>query len=130
MSAFLFVYGTLQPDYAPSAIAHVVARLNVVGKGSVNGVLYDLGGYPGAILDPASTQTIYGVIFQLSEDPLVLRELDAYEDFDPGSPESSQFIRILHPVVLAEGSTLDCWIYVYNRDPGSARILPGGIYRQ
>jgi gamma-glutamylcyclotransferase (GGCT)/AIG2-like uncharacterized protein YtfP len=73
MSAFLFVYGTLQPDYAPPAIAHVVARLNVVGKGSVNGVLYDLGGYPGAFLNPASTQKIHGIVFQLPEDPFALR---------------------------------------------------------
>ncbi len=130
MSDFLFAYGTLQPDYSPPAIAHVVAKLELIGKGSARGVLYDLGGYPGAVLDSHSKQTIHGVVFRLPEDATIWRELDAYEDFDPASPETSPFIRVLHPVVLATGDTLQCWVYVYNRDPGSARILPEGTYRR
>jgi gamma-glutamylcyclotransferase (GGCT)/AIG2-like uncharacterized protein YtfP len=130
MSDSLFAYGTLQPEFAPSAIAHVVARMHVVGNGSVNGVLYDLGGYPGAVLDPSSTQRIHGVVFQLPDDANLWPELDAYEDFDPASPETSPFIRILQPVELATGDTLQCWVYVYNGDPGSARVLPEGNYRR
>jgi gamma-glutamylcyclotransferase (GGCT)/AIG2-like uncharacterized protein YtfP len=130
MSSYLFAYGTLQPDYAPPRIAHAVAKLHPIGEGFADGVLYDLGGYPGAALDPASEQRITGLVLQLPEDSNVLREIDAYEEFDPAAPNTSQFIRILHPVVLAKGGTLPCWVYVYNRNPGSARILPGGIYRR
>ena len=130
MSDFLFAYGTLQPDYAPPAIAHVVARLELIGKGMMHGVLYDLGGYPGAVLDTSSRQKIHGVVLQLPEDAHVWRELDAYEDFDPASPESSLFVRILQPVVLATGDILQCWVYVFNGDPGSARNLPEGSYRR
>lgn len=130
MSDYLFAYGTLRPEYAPPAIAHVVARLHEVGRGSVNGVLHDLGGYPGATLHPHTTQQIHGVVFQLPEDANIWRELDAYEDFDPASPETSPFIRVLSPIELVAGGTLQCWVYVYNRDPGSAPILPEGCYRQ
>ena len=130
MSSYLFAYGTLQPEYAPPAVAPAVAKLNPIGQGFANGVLYDLGGYPGAVLDPSTNQTITGHVLELPEDGKVLREIDAYEEFDPAAPEHSQFIRVLHPVVLATGGTLQCWIYVYNRDPGSARILPGGLYRR
>jgi gamma-glutamylcyclotransferase (GGCT)/AIG2-like uncharacterized protein YtfP len=130
MSAYLFAYGTLQPEYAPPAIAHVVARLRLVGNGFASGVLYDLGGYPGAVPDPSSNERIRGVVLQLPDDASVLRELDAFEEFYPDAPERSPFLRILHPVVLATGGTLQCWVYVYNRNPASARILPDGIYRR
>jgi gamma-glutamylcyclotransferase (GGCT)/AIG2-like uncharacterized protein YtfP len=130
MSSYLFAYGTLQPDYAPPAIAHAVAKLRPIGEGFANGVLYDLGGYPGAVLDSSTDQTITGLVLQLPEDANSLREIDAYEEFNPAAPDTSQFIRVLHPVVLATGETLQCWIYVYNRDHGSARILTDGVYRR
>jgi gamma-glutamylcyclotransferase (GGCT)/AIG2-like uncharacterized protein YtfP len=130
MSSYLFAYGTLQPACAPPAIAHAVAKLHPIGEGFANGVLYDLGGYPGAVLDSSSDQRITGLVLHLPEDANVLREIDAYEEFDPAAPDTSQFIRILHPVVLATGESLRCWIYVYNRNLGSARILPSGVYRR
>jgi gamma-glutamylcyclotransferase (GGCT)/AIG2-like uncharacterized protein YtfP len=130
MSSYLFAYGTLQPEFAPPAIVSVVAKLRPIGEGFANGVLYDLGGYPGAVLDPSSEQRITGIVLQLPEDAIVLREIDAYEEYDAVALNTSQFIRVLRPVVLATGGTLQCWIYVYNRNPGSARILPGGVYRR
>jgi hypothetical protein len=54
MSAHLFTYGTVQPDRAPDEIAPIMAQLRRVGKGFVRGLLYDLGNYPGAILDASS----------------------------------------------------------------------------
>ncbi len=130
MSAFLFAYGTLQPEFAPAEIAALVSKLKAIGKGFANGVLYDLGGHPGAVLDSSLKQRIAGGVFQLPDDPSVLRELDAYEEFDPAEPESSPFIRVLHPVMLEAGGALQCWVYVYNRDPVSARILPDGVFRK
>ena len=130
MSDFLFAYGTLQPGHAPAQIASAVEKLPPIGEASVNGVLYDLGGHPGAVLDPSSQQRIIGIIYQLPEDTSVLAEFDAYEEFDPAAPESSPYLRVLHPVSLATGGTLQCWVYVYNRNPGSAPVIPGGKFRK
>jgi len=130
MSDFLFAYGTLQPGLAPAAVASAVAKLVTIGEAFVNGVLYDLGGHPGAVLDSASQDRIIGAVYQLPEDPSVLVELDAYEDFNPSAPQGSLFLRVLHPVALATGGTLQCWVYVYNRDPGSAQVIPGGKFRK
>ena len=128
MSDYLFTYGTLHPGHAPEEIAPAVAKLRPVGKGFVHGVLYDLGDYPGAVLDPSSKQRISGTVFRLSEDADVLRQLDEYEGFDPGAPHKSLFIRTLHPVSLSTGRTLQCWIYVYNQKPEPAQILSSGSY--
>ena len=129
MSAYLFAYGTLQPGLAPAAIAPAVAKLVPIGEAFVNGVLYDLGGHPGAVLDAASQHRIVGIVYQLPEDARVLAVLDAYEEFNPAAPESSPYRRILCPVTLAAGGTLRCWVYTWNGDPASAAAIPGGRFR-
>ena len=66
---------------------------------------------------------IAGTVFQLPNDPDVLCALDAYEEFDPDAPGSSLFLRVLHPVALTKGGTLQCWIYVYNLNHNSGNPL-------
>ena len=124
MSQYLFTYGTLQPERAPAEIASAVHGLQVLGKGWVRGVLYDLGEYPGAVLDEEAEE-IEGTVCKLPANPGILRQLDAYEEFDPGAPESSLFVRGLHQVMLDSGRTLACWVYVYNRDPAGAKTIQG-----
>lgn len=128
MSEYLFAYGTLQPGHAPSEIAPAVDKLEAIGKGSVRGVLYDLGDYPGAVLDSSTPRTIFGTVFKLTKDASTLRQLDEYEGFDPKAPEESLFIRRIHPVELATGRVVKCWIYVYNRRPESEPILETGLH--
>ncbi|HEV2134966.1 MAG TPA: gamma-glutamylcyclotransferase family protein [Terracidiphilus sp.] len=121
MSEYLFSYGTLQPGRAPAEIAPAAARLRQAGAGWIRARLYDFGRYPGAILDEDESAEIEGVVFELPDDADFLRQLDVYEEFSPGAPEDSLFVRELHPVRLDSGGTLMCWIYLYNRDPAGAR---------
>jgi len=126
MTSYLFAYGTLQPGRAPVEIAPAIGKLRPVGKGFVHGVLYDLGDYPGAVLDPSSKQRIDGTVYKLANDASVLRQLDEYEGFDPKSPGKSLFVRTLHPVALNSGGALQCWVYVYNGKRAAARAVNGG----
>ncbi len=128
MSEYLFTYGTLQPGLAPSYIAPAVHQLRPIGEGAVKGELYSLGDYPGAVLDPLSKLVIHGVVFKLPEGIDLLPQLDRYEEFDSDSPESSLFLRELHPVTLATGQTLSCWVYVYNGKPDPGLRLPDGKF--
>jgi gamma-glutamylcyclotransferase (GGCT)/AIG2-like uncharacterized protein YtfP len=120
MSSFLFTYGTLQPGRAPEEIAPLVEQLQIAGRGYVLGTLYDFGRYPGAVLNDASTSRIRGTIYKLPPDPHLLAQFDDYEDYCPQSPETSQFIRELHPVHWDDGRTIPCWVYVLSENPGSA----------
>ena len=129
MSEHLFLYGTLLPEHAPAELARVVSRLHPVGGGSIGGVLYDLGNYPGAVLNSWSRKRIYGTVFRLPDDPAVLNELDVYEGFEPTFPERSLFNRRRCCARLSSGRTLVCWIYEYNRRHQHAAILSGGRYR-
>lgn len=129
MTDCLFAYGTLLPAHAPAPIAGVVRQLERVGRAFVPGRLYDLGEFPGAILDENAPSKVWGVVFRLRHSEQLLPRLDDYEGFDPKDPGSSLFVRQRHDVSLTNGGTLNCWVYVYNRTPPPGSFLPGGDYR-
>ena len=99
----LFVYGTLHPDRAPAEIAEVVRGFRQIGRGSVRGKLFDLGEYPGVVLDGGGG-VVNGVVFTLPDG--VLARLDAYE--------GGSFERERVRVEMADGSRRECWMYVWN----------------
>jgi gamma-glutamylcyclotransferase (GGCT)/AIG2-like uncharacterized protein YtfP len=125
---YLFVYGSLLPGRAPAEIAATVDRLRTVGDGFVRGHLYDLGEYPGVVLDETG-EKIPGKIFRLPEEPEVLKRLDEYEEFDAAQPEGSLFVRKECPVTRTSSSKkLNCWVYVYNPHAGAAPTTAPGDF--
>ena len=54
--------------------------------------------------------------------------LDQYEEFDPTDPKKSLFVRKKAKIRMANGSSREGWIYVYNRHPGKAKLVRGGDY--
>lgn len=88
--------------------------LEWIGKGSVPGRIYDLGDYPGAVFDRASSKEIQGEIYKLPINRNLLEKLDAYEEFQPDNPDDSLFIRVSIPVQIKAGRRLKCWAYRFN----------------
>ena len=127
MPEYLFSYGTLQPEYAPAEIALLLVNLPRVGRGWVQGILYDFVDYPGLALARGGRE-VWGQVFSLPEDPGLLPRLDDYEGFNPKDPEHSLFVRTSGSVMLESGKQMLAWIYVYNRDPGAAQIITSGDY--
>ena len=124
----VFAYGTLQPGHAPEEIADIVRRFEIVGKGFVRGRLYDLGLYPGAVLDERSSRRVFGTVFRLPSGEDVLTRLDAYEGFEPEEPGRSLFVRRSQPVCLTDGTSVTCWVYEYNRSIDQDRVIESGTY--
>ena len=55
--------------------------------------------------------------------------LDRYEGFDPASPESGEFARVLADVVLAEsGRTVTAQVYLYMHPVAGKAPIPDGDY--
>jgi gamma-glutamylcyclotransferase (GGCT)/AIG2-like uncharacterized protein YtfP len=127
MKQYLFSYGTLVPGRAPAEIAPTVRKLRPIGPGKVRGRLYDLGNYPGAVLNKTAS-IISGEVFELPESPNILVKLDEYEGFDPANPQGSLFVRKRRLVSLNGGKKKWCWIYVYNRPLGHAPTLHNGDF--
>jgi gamma-glutamylcyclotransferase (GGCT)/AIG2-like uncharacterized protein YtfP len=112
MPGILFIYGTLHPDRAPAEVAAFARRLKPIGPATIRGHLYNLGSYPGVILDSAAPP-IPGELFAVP-DAETLAALDVYEDFRPDDTDNSLFLRVETTATLPDGSFLTCWIYVYN----------------
>jgi gamma-glutamylcyclotransferase (GGCT)/AIG2-like uncharacterized protein YtfP len=114
MPTLLFIYGTLHPDRAPAEIASYARRLTPRGPATIRGHLYNLGEYPGAVLDPTGPP-ISGHLFTVP-DAATLSALDAYEDYRPASPANSLFLRVETTATTPDGSHYPCWVYLYNRE--------------
>jgi gamma-glutamylcyclotransferase (GGCT)/AIG2-like uncharacterized protein YtfP len=127
-SEYLFVYGTLRPEYAPEEVADVVRELAIVGEGTIQGVLYDLGSFPGVVLDAHTTRRVSGTVFRLPETGNLLSRLDEYEEYFSDAPDRSQFIRRLRSVELADSRAVECWVYEFNGETGAAVVIENGVY--
>lgn len=108
---YLFVYGTLHPERAPREIAEVARRLRPVGTGWIRARRYELGVFPGVVLDEGSRAD--GELFAVP-DAETLALLDAYEDYRAGDLVGSLFVRAETTVMMRDGER-GCWVYVYNQ---------------
>jgi gamma-glutamylcyclotransferase (GGCT)/AIG2-like uncharacterized protein YtfP len=128
MSEYLFLYGTLLPGDATDESSRIVSRLKRVGSATIRGRLYDFGEYPGAVLDRTAKSSIKGELFELPNDDSALKALDDYEEFNRTDRKNSLFVRTRTVATLQGGRQLNAWVYVYNRNPGSARQIASGDY--
>ncbi len=127
MLRHLFVYGTLRSECARGALAELMRRQRLIGQARVRGRLYDLGWYPGAVIDRESETEVCGQIYELT-DGQALDALDVYEGYCPSDEGNSLFLRRETVAVLDDGRTVRCWIYVFNRDVSDAESIAGGDY--
>ena len=125
---FVFVYGTLMKGFQEDWQTKAGARL--VGRGRINGRLYDLGEYPGAICTAGdSGENVKGKLYQVKDAELATKILDRFEEFFPRRPRKSLFVRIIELVTLEDGARENAWVYVYNQGVDETKLLPGDDYR-
>jgi gamma-glutamylcyclotransferase (GGCT)/AIG2-like uncharacterized protein YtfP len=128
MKEHLFTYGTLLDQYAPREIAAMIKKLKPAGKGYIFARLYDLGEYPGAVLDSSRRYKVFGKILELPADRRLLKQLDSYEAFNPERPAESLFLRKRATIHRTNERSLTGWVYVYNGSVDSAPIIEQGRY--
>lgn len=107
------VYGTLLGVHTAQDHLRLRNRMALVGTGTVDGVLLDLGGYPGLVPGDGS---VFVEIYEV--DDAVLAILDEFEDVASGLYE-----RVREPSV-------DAWVYRYRGPSAHARRIESGDYRQ
>ena len=82
-----------------------------LGEATVKGTLFDLGDYPGLLLD-TSGQTVFGEVYEV--DTETLKELDEFE-------ATADYRRFQTTVSVMETS-INCWVYC--PDPERCEGLP------
>ncbi len=127
---YLFVYGTLRREAQFPLEKYLGKWVIFIGRGTCQGILIDLGSYPGVIPSHRKTDRVVGELYRLLEPENVLARLDYYEGFRPNHPQQSEYIRRQIPVRLEDGSTLDAWIYFYNGQTTELRVIRSGDYLQ
>jgi gamma-glutamylcyclotransferase (GGCT)/AIG2-like uncharacterized protein YtfP len=132
MNPHLFVYGTLKHDarsgYGASSRRQLHRECRVLGPARLAGTLYDLGRYPGVVVDEAGGGTVLGEILRLADPARTLLWLDRYEGIGVPPAEDDEYVRRLRPVLLDGGATIEAWAYVMTTMPVGATLIPGGIW--
>lgn len=107
----VFVYGTLRRGTARSMPVRFPGA-KFIAEAQVSGSLYDLGDYPGLLLDEANS-LVRGEVYEVDDE--ILHELDEFE-------ASSNYLRKQVEISLGAHSR-SCWIYEPDPEVYSLHIL-------
>jgi gamma-glutamylcyclotransferase (GGCT)/AIG2-like uncharacterized protein YtfP len=107
----VFVYGTLRRGGA-RAMSLSFPDSKFIAGAKVSGSLYDLGAYPGLLLNE-SNSLVTGEVYEVDDE--LLNELDEFE-------ASSDYVRKQVEISLGSDSRM-CWTYEPNPESYSLRTL-------
>lgn len=125
-STYLFVYGTLLQPGNEFAV-YLAQHSYFTSPGKIKGKLYDIGEYPGLIVDDTAGY-VWGSTYKIeSED--VLTELDMYEGIGTDEEQPHLYRRRLLPVETDNG-LVTAWVYAYNRTVDKLHLIECGDYLQ
>lgn len=108
----LFVYGTLMPGQANSALIPTEAICQQE-RASILATLYDTeNGYPALTL--GSTDVVWGECLHIHPEKMqfLLQQLDVFEEFFGFEHKSSMYHRVLLTVNTLNGQQKQAWCYV------------------
>jgi gamma-glutamylcyclotransferase (GGCT)/AIG2-like uncharacterized protein YtfP len=124
----VFFYGTLMAGFDRRRRAGIDDKLQYIGRGAIQGALFDVGLYPAAL--PAAEGHVWGEVYAMSDPPKVLRALDEIEGYSEGNPDRSLYRRERTDVLLPDGKFASAWVYFYNAPLGRAQRIESGDYLQ
>ncbi|MEJ2643674.1 MAG: gamma-glutamylcyclotransferase [Gammaproteobacteria bacterium] len=129
--ALIFFYGSLLLEPAEARVQRALAACRPLGGAWIQGRLYDLGHYPGAVPSPRHGDRIRGELYQLRDTGRSLRLLDRFEDYHRRQPADSLYLRRRTTAWLnGGGRAVACWAYFYNGPVRSRWRIPDGDYRR
>ena len=128
VSEYVFVYGSLR-----RAAQHPMHRVlkhyaQYVDPACMQGYLYAVADYPGAVASSAPHAKVYGEVYQVLQPDLLFTALDAYEECSAAFAQPHEYSRQQLAVTLATGTRIMAWVYVYNRAVSDFRLIAGGDY--
>lgn len=127
MTERLFVYGTLRRGSRHPLAGQLAAKARHLGEARYNGRLYRITHYPGAVPSSTPDEWVFGDLFELTDTDLLVA-LDRYEGCGPTDPQPTQYVRQLQTVALADGTTAETWMYVYNRPVETRERIKSGRF--
>lgn len=114
--SLVFVYGTLR-ECGTRAMSRRFPKARYICTTMVKGNLYDLGAYPGLLLDSGKSKVV-GEVYEVNDK--MVDELDELE-------KSSFYIRKRVRITLNDGRNETCWLYVCDPEVYKCdKLIPSG----
>jgi gamma-glutamylcyclotransferase (GGCT)/AIG2-like uncharacterized protein YtfP len=123
----LFTYGTLRRGGRRHNL--IEADLGEVAPARARGLVYDLGGYPGMVVDRRGG-IVRGELCELRSVTKTLTLLDRIEGFAGYGVEGSLFRRALVRAVTRDGLEAVAWAYLWARAPQGELVVSGDWTRR
>lgn len=124
----LFVYGSLMRGMERAAFMGSTDKARFLAPGSVTGVLYDTGAFPG-MKEENNASLVHGELYELFDPITFFETLDLIEGYWPEQPERSLFVRKRVVAHTAAGEQT-AWAYILNQALADAKPILSGDYRQ
>jgi gamma-glutamylcyclotransferase (GGCT)/AIG2-like uncharacterized protein YtfP len=125
---YLFVYGTLLPEFKNEMSAFLKDHSRLVGDGSFQGCLYEIEGYPGAISSDDENDRVYGCLFEISDIQNLFKVLDAYEQCRECDLRPHLYRREKVLIDCTGGQDVLAWTYIYNLGVENLLLISSGDY--
>ena len=119
---YIFVYGKLMLNHPGYQNLGIAPLLKFISKASCNGRLYDIGNYPGLILE--GDTIVQGELFEIL-DKRVFQIMDEFEEYFEQDIENSDYIR--KQITLVEPQET-AWVYEYRRSLEGKSHLEHGCW--
>ena len=126
MGDLVFFYGTLMAGFDRRRRTGIDDKLRFIGRGSIQGSLFDLGLFPAAV--PAADGHVWGELYEMTDSAVVLAALDDIEGYHHDDPDRSLYRREQTDVALPDGDPVRAWVYFYNAPLGRASRIASGDY--
>jgi gamma-glutamylcyclotransferase (GGCT)/AIG2-like uncharacterized protein YtfP len=127
---YLFVYGSLRSGFKSDAYEYVSKYFSLKGEATVQGLLYDLGGYSAAV--PTNDQHfIKGELYQIKnpvEFNWAIGQLDDYEGISGNPGEANAYYRGLTEATTTDGNKFTTWIYSYAGNVQGKPVIESGDF--
>lgn len=125
---FIFVYGLLKSIYENEPAKFIRRNCSLIGNGSISGMLYDLGNYPGAIYEKNSLSKVHGEVYQINRNEKELVQfLDNFEGVGSQFKQPNEYVRSTIPVNISTGM-VEASTYLYNWNLEGAKMIDSGRY--
>ena len=125
---YLFVYGTLMKTVSNGMSRFLHSHSEFIGNAYIQGKLYDLQGYPGAVAGNNPTERVYGHVFKIKDTEAVFKVLDDYEGIGDGNPTDYEYVRTHVTAFLENDTEVTTWFYAYNFPTDALEVMPSGRY--
>jgi gamma-glutamylcyclotransferase (GGCT)/AIG2-like uncharacterized protein YtfP len=124
MNAHIFVYGSLLSSAGHRMGARLRREARRIGAATMQGRLYRVSWYPGAVDSADPEHRVHGEVYALDDPKLTLPWLDRYEGIvaDAGG----EYRRLERPVRLTTGAQTAAWVYLYQREVTGLPFIADG----